>query len=264
MAIKQIIKRILYGEDPYNCDINWIKTIFYNLKWFPFKEAIKLPIYIYSHTKIYNSGKIVIKSPITTGMIKIGNIQIKTSQKTKLINHGVIDFEKGVEILGGTILVNDGEITLKENVYISEGCLIIIRQRLTIGQFTRIGFKSFISDSNEHFTINTETLEIAPIFKPITIGAYNWIGNTTYIKKGTVTPDYLIVASANSLLTKDYSKLFPPYSIIGGMPVKLLKQGYRRIYSSDNQRMLRDWYNKHPKDIYKLNDNYQNLDNFCC
>lgn len=264
MNIKRILRRIIYGEDPYNCDINWLKTFFYNFQWLPFKNAIKLPIYIYSNTRIYNNGKIYLSSPISTGMVKIGNIQIKTAQKTKIINHGIINFETGVNIAGGTILENDGIVSLKKNVYISEGCLIIIRESLTIGKYSSIGFKSFISDSDEHFTINIETHEIHPIFKSIIIGEYNWIGNTTYIKKGTITPDFLIVASANSLLTKDYRNVFPPYSIIGGMPIRLLKQGYRRIYNPSEQRMLRSWYSKHPNEIYRFDNKNQNLESFCC
>ena len=68
------------------------------------------------------------------------------------------------------------------------------------------------------------------------------MGNTTFIKKGVKTPDYFIVASPNALLTKDYTSM-PPYSVVGGSPVKLLKSGIRRIYNGEIEAKL----NKHFK-----------------
>lgn len=62
-------------------------------------------------------------------------------------------------------------------------------------------------------------------------------------KKGTKTPDYLIVASANALLTKDYTSL-PPYSVIGGSPAKLLKSGVRRIYNSNMEQKINQFLKK--------------------
>ena len=51
-----------------------IKTLLFNLHYFPFAEAIKCPIFIYKHTRLVQMKSIVIVSaPLKTGMIKIGH-----------------------------------------------------------------------------------------------------------------------------------------------------------------------------------------------
>ena len=50
------------------------------------------------------------------------------------------------------------------------------------------------------------------------------------------------MASANALLTKDYTDL-PPYSVIGGCPAKLLKTGVRRVYNTEKERVLNNFFN---------------------
>jgi len=64
--------------------------------------------------------------------------------------------------------------------------------------------------------------------KPVKIGDYCWIGNRSTIMPGTVLPERVIVA-ANSLLNKDYiEKGILPFSVIGGMPAKLLNTDIER------------------------------------
>ena len=50
-----------------------LKTIYFNLKYLPFIQAIKMPILI--SNKVYlrvTSGKVIIDSPIQTGLIQFG------------------------------------------------------------------------------------------------------------------------------------------------------------------------------------------------
>lgn len=50
-----------------------LKTIYFNLKYLPFKQAVKLPILV--SNKVYLKsllGKIIIECPISTGLIQIG------------------------------------------------------------------------------------------------------------------------------------------------------------------------------------------------
>lgn len=53
---------------------------------------------------------------------------------------------------------------------------------------------------------------------PVVIGDDVWIGRDVTIMRGRTISDGTIVA-ANSVLTKD----FPPYSIVGGNPARLIK-----------------------------------------
>ena len=64
--------------------------------------------------------------------------------------------------------------------------------------------------------------------RPIIIGNNCWIGNRTTINPGTIIPDFTIVTS-NSLVNKDYSDI-DPYTLIGGLPCKVIKSGIVRVW----------------------------------
>ena len=117
-------------------------------------------------------------------------------------------------------------------------------------------------DSDDHYTVDIANRQVSYNKKEIIIGKYNWIASHSYIKKGTKTPDYLIVASANALLTKDYTSL-PPFSVIGGSPAKLLKSGVRRIYNSNMEQKVNQFFKENPyTSSYKI-DNSIVLDDVC-
>ncbi|EPR69959.1 CatB-related O-acetyltransferase [Cyclobacterium qasimii] len=84
---------------------------------------------------------------------------------------------------------------------------------------------------------------------PINIGNDVWIGMNVSITSGINIGDGAVIA-AHSVVTKDV----PPYSIVGGVPAKILK--YR--FSSDiiNQLQKSEWWNK--PDQY-LKDNLSNF-----
>ena len=83
--------------------------------------------------------------------------------------------------------------------------------------------------------VDVDNRTILPNKCPITIGNFNWLGSHTFVKKGVVTPDYTITASPNTVLLKDYSRVVPPYSILGGSPAHLIGQGKRRVLNFYNE-----------------------------
>ena len=257
MSLAKIIKegvKLLLGYSFVRRRISLHKTFLFNAMAFGWRGIFKLPVYIYTGTKIYNVGKIHVTVPLKRIMIRLGGLDEKSQGVTKFMNYGTITFNGPTHICGCTIIENMGYITLGEYTRISDGCTLIIREKLTIGNYSRIGFQCFIMDSDDHYSIdiinNTSNRNSCPIY----IGNYNWIGNNTYVKKGCHTPDYLIVASANALLLKDYTDL-PPYSVIGGTPVKLLKSNLRRIYNLDQESFLNQYFKEHPEmDYYKYRD----------
>lgn len=127
---------------------------------------------------------------------------------------------------------------------ICECVRLLVDTEVTIGDFTRITFGCLVIDSEFHFVINMENGSVGTTRYPIKIGRYNWIGNTSVIKKGTVTPDYTIVSNG-SMLTKDYSDI-PKYSILLGVPAKLKATGFRRIYNDKVDKNLQDYFMSHP------------------
>ncbi|GHV49284.1 hypothetical protein FACS1894181_07800 [Bacteroidia bacterium] len=261
--MKEKLKTIFRKVSPYLFNwrgthkINLIKTIYYNFRIFPFHIAKKLPIYIHSGVKVYKMGKIRIEGKVTRRMITIGGYNLKAQGVSKILNKGEIIFKGPVRLGGEAIIENNGIIIFEGETIIGESCTFLIQRQLVIGKYTRIGFRCLWTDSDYHYMINVQTGEIKRNEKEIVIGKCNWIANTVTIKKGTRTPDYTI-AAANSLLLKDYTTILPPYSIIGGMPAKLITSGYRRIYNRKEEEWLSQYFNEH--DVPSFNLDLDNID----
>lgn len=219
--------------------INIIKTIWFNLKAFPFKVAIKIPVIIKSNVEIWNVGEIHL-TEVKRGMVIIGGDNIKGYGKVRFLNKGKIFVNCGkVIICRGCILENYGDIIFEGSVFISENTKLLIREKLVVGENVRIGFNSCIMDSNDHFLVDMDTLTISSMTEPIVIGSWCWLGCYTFVKKGTVLPNYIIVAAPFAVLCKDYSKMRPG-TIVAGSPAKQVKEtNLRIIFNSENEDIVR-------------------------
>lgn len=213
---------------------NWLAIFYFNFKMLPFKQAIKLPFDFYHHIRFENlSGKIIINSPhIYRAMIKIGG------RGSEMFPHSpaIIDI-KGTLLLNGITEIGNGcllriekngKLTFGNKVRIGAFSKIICENSITFGNEIGVSWESQIFDTNFHYTKEVNTEKIFPKTAPIIIGSYNWFGNRVNIMKGTTTPDNTIIAS-NSLLNKNYIET-PPYSILAGIPAKLVKSGVKRIF----------------------------------
>lgn len=262
--IKSIIKRILklfFGLSIPNQSINYFKTFVFNYIAFGWKGVVKLPVLIYGNTKLYSIGKIVINCELKKGLLSIGQYDCKSQGITKFLNFGEIIIDGYVEIGGCSIIENSGKILFKGYNRVADGSCLFIRDKFVMGEQSRIGFHSFVMDSDDHFTIDINDKSVHRNTKPIIIGKYNWLASNTFIKKGVITPDNLIVAS-NALLIKDYSSL-APYSVIGGVPAKLLKSGVRRIYNVHTEYLLLDYFKAHVKEDKFFFGDEENLESLC-
>ena len=76
------------------------------------------------------------------------------------------------------------------------------------------------------------------------IGNNVWIGNRCTINKGTVLPDFCVVASG-SYVNKDFSE-YGEKATIGGMPAKYIRSGYRRLFDRKKQQEVNDFFNDNP------------------
>ena len=238
--------------------VNILKTLIFNLRALPFKQAIKFPIYIYSDTKIISIGKIFIESDnIHKGMIRIGKRNFFAGFKTQFINSGEIHFKGKFLIETGTCINNTGTMILGKESRFCERCNILIVDKLSIGVSTQIAFETVIMDTDFHTIVNTNKGIAKKSYGEIKIGSYNWIGNRSMIKKGTITDDYTIVSSL-SMLNKDY-RGEEKYPLIAGCPAKVISYGWRRIYNYDNGYMIHSFFKNTGVETYKV-ENSENID----
>lgn len=240
------------------------KTIFFNFKSLPLRQACKLPVFIYHNTSLYRIGKIEIKSKrLPQGMIQWGKLGYKSQGNGKICNYGRIEFHGPVFFGGGCIIENSGTMRFMGDTQIGEGTLMLIRDYLEIGRYTRIGFLSFFMDSDDHFTVNMETQKVTRNKAPIVIGKYNWIANKTVVKKNTKTSDYTIIASSNTLLSKDYTEN-GEFCVLGGVPAKVIAKGIRRIYNYKAESELNEYFKSHKEaKSFQLNKTPEDLEKYC-
>jgi acetyltransferase-like isoleucine patch superfamily enzyme len=115
--------------------------------------------------------------------------------------------------------VEDGYISLGDDIRINRGCTITSYSKISIGNFTIIGEYSSIRDAN-HGMSKDEPMRYQPhSFSPIKIGNDVWIGRGCCILPGVSIGDGAVIG-ANSVVTKD----IPAYVIAAGSPAAILKE----------------------------------------
>ncbi len=243
--------------------INILSTLRFNIKAFGLAKGLRLPVFILGKIKMKSVGNIVVKCPLRPGLITIGvNHDTVAAPCTVFHNTGTVEVYGRVYLSFGSVFLNSGTVVFRGSNLIGKQCTFDIHQRLEIGHNVSIGYECHITDSDDHYVIDVNTHQVHRNAAPVIIGNFNWFGSNCFIKKGTITPDYLIVASPFSMLSKDYSSL-PPHTVVAGCPARPVKQGIRRIYNSREERTIAEFFRHHPEeDCYQL-DKDLDLDEFC-
>ncbi|OIQ17304.1 MAG: transferase [Flavobacterium sp. MedPE-SWcel] len=224
--------------------INWVKTLYFNFKKFPFSIAKKLPVFFYGKVKFQDiGGEVVIDAPIKRGMVGFGQPYEKMTVHKgtaeiaisgKLLFKGHVQFGKDY-----FLFVKEGAVAqFGHMASMATGGKVICTHKVTLGDYARIGSESQIIDTNFHPMIDTVTGEKFPMTASIRLGDYNYIGNRVSIMLGTTTPDYCTVAS-NTLCNKDYSE-YGNNVLIGGIPAKLLRENTSRDWEYEKE-LLNKW-----------------------
>lgn len=233
-----------YRKMKFSLKVNWIKTLYFNFKMFPFSIAKKLPVYFYGKVKFHNlSGEFIIDAPIKSGMIGFGQqyeIFSKSAGNAEIFIAGKVVFEGYCQFGLDYFLYVAKDAFLKMGSMSSLGTngKIICYNKIIFGNYCRIGFDSQVIDTNAHQMINSITNEKFPITSPIIMGNYNYFSNRVSILQNTITPDYCTTAS-NSLCNKDYTSLGENI-LIGGIPARLLKTNICRDWEGERE-MLNLW-----------------------
>ncbi len=254
----------MLGDFLHRNRVVFFKTIYFNMRSLPFKQAIKFPIFIYTKTEIISAkGNINIETDhLCPGLIQWGRFDLCRSQgKTRICNDGEIIFHgEGRIIRGCEICVfKQAVLDIGKNFFFGENTMIYCQERITIGKYLRLAYHSQIFDSDFHYSINMNTGEVHKKTKPVVLGDYNWIGNKCTIKKGTKTPNHITIAGSYSVLSKDYTKDIPAFSILGGIPAKLLVSGYSRLWNNELPRLreIDGWFARHENEktyVYNLDN----------
>lgn len=248
-----IISRILDSLDARLSQprLSLWRTIYFNFRTLPFKQAIKLPVFIYSgHRLFILSGKVKIEGSIRKGMIQIG----KNTESFSLCDRsGFIQINKGCTLkfrgpaklgVNTKLRLVSSDITFGKNTFIGTSVRIIANgSYIIIGEGSRIAFETVIMNSSFHYTYNEKKGCYSQMSNPIIIGNFNWIGNRSSITGNAHTKDFTIIC-AGSLVNKDFTSVEGLYPMLGGQPAKLIVSGIHRVFSHSVHEQVSNWFAK--------------------
>lgn len=233
--------RSFYHKIKFYYSVNWTKTLYFNFKKFPIEIAKKLPVFFYGKVKFTSiKGEVIIVGNVKRGMIGFGQpYEMNTMHKGiaevfiegKMIFNGHVQFGKDYFIY----LAQGGFCEFGHMASLGSNGKLICIEKVSLGDYCRIGSESQIIDSNFHQMIDSKTGEKFKITNPICLGKFNYFGNRVSIMQKTVTPNYCTIAS-NSLCNKNYSS-FGENVLIGGIPAKHLKSNISRDWEGEEEQL---------------------------
>lgn len=219
MSLRFILKRILSVP----------RSIWFNFRYLPFKEAIHLPIWIANNVRIRNlyKGGIELQGNVSIGIIRIGYHCADVIDTYSV--HTIIDIQKKGKLVfkgdahighGAVICIKEqGILTLGKNFAISGTTRLVCSQNIYIGDDVQFSWDTLVMDSDAHKIWDKNNIELINS-GTIKIGNKIWIAANCTILKGTDIKDNCVIAS-NSLLNKSYKY---PNRIIGGIPASEIKE----------------------------------------
>ncbi len=228
---------------------NLIKTLWLNFKMLPFRQAMRLPLYVYGRAEFRRmTGKIILDTDnIYSGMVKIGKRDYYVATAVQkciwtisgtMIIHGPIKFMQGSYVLvadKGTL-----EIGGRDGIF-GTNLRMFCFDRITIGRNVRMAWDIQIMDSSFHYIeLTNKDNQVPPLTKPIILGDNIWVGNRVTISKGSVVPSQTVIAS-NSMINKDFSNIEPD-SLLAGAPASVKATGFHRIFDVQREKELDKQY----------------------
>ena len=266
MILRKILKKIYFNVIVSSKRLNLFSTLYVNFSQFRFKEAIKTPVLIYGKCKIVSlKGKISFEMPCKKGLLVIGRTDpVRSLDCVSVLNiKGTLKLKGKVEIRRGihAQIDKDAELALGENAFLGDCITLICKKNISIGKNSCIGNNCTLMDTDFHYMVNLKSKSVHNATLPIEIGDNCWIAGYNVVKKGAKLPEGTIVAGPYSMVGKDYSTIIEHYSIIGGCPAKLIREGYRRIFNNKVQKMLHEHFSS-SEDSFVFSDDV-NLDLIC-
>ena len=219
-------------EKIWNTISTFLRSVYFNFAFLPFRQALKLPIWIERpafHFRGYRGDIVIDADDLHFKMIRLGyrynswypfngiNLQIVG----KLVFHGRCTIGNSASVYVG----NNGVIEFGDNVYIASKTRIICQKKIVFGKSTLIGWNSQIIDTDFHALLDIVSGRPTKILSPVIIGNKCWIASDCIVQKGTKLADNVIV-SAGSVVSGIFKK---ENVILKGNPAMEIAEGYKLL-----------------------------------
>lgn len=174
-------------------------------------------VFVGKHAEIKHCKHIFIGKSVSFGP----NIHIDALCRRRIYIGNNVTIKEGCIIEGYGVMRNLGEsLTIGNNVGISQYCFIAIRGNVVIGNDTILGPNvSIFSENHIADSVDVPIVKQGERRADVNIGNGVWIGTRAVVLAGVTIGDGAIIA-AGAVVTKDVA----PYTIVGGVPAKLIKE----------------------------------------
>ena len=212
------------------------KTIWFNFHYLPWRQAVKLPIFLYRAKILRAKGSITISGDISTGMIRLGEPTVSLYPSTGFIweNHGGRCSFAGKCVIGnasGISLGKHGNLIFGNNFGATAALKLIAYHHIEFMENVLVGWDAIIMDTDFHRMRNRETGTFTKGYAPVLIGRNCWIGCRCTILKGTHLPAYCTLAAGTTIGKKIDGE---GYKIISNTSeLKIVKENYYRELGND-------------------------------
>lgn len=235
--------------------INLRKTLYFNFKNLPFKQAIRLPFHFYGKVELENlDGEIILDiERISFGMIIFGGkheVVISPNVPTRIYNSGKIIFRGEAKFARGINLMvwKKGNLQFGKNFSIGSLSRIICFREITFKNNVLISWESQFFDTDFHFIKYDDVVK--DNCGKLLIEDNVWIGSRVTILKNTVIPYKTIIAS-NALCSGNYKQDSEKSLLLAGVPAKVIKYGVSYIMDKKYEMELFDYFNSNKNQIIK-------------
>ena len=125
-----------------------------------------------------------------------------------------------VALRDGVMLAGRGAMRIGDRTAINEGCLLTAMERVEIGADVMLAPRVSVLDvDHRHADRDTPISKQGYETAPVIIGDGAWLGAGVVVTRGVTIGEGAIVG-ANSVVTKDV----PPYTIVGGVPARIIRE----------------------------------------
>lgn len=205
--------------------INFIKTLYFNFRYLPLKQALCLPIYVTTNLGEIqlHRGQLILKEPYRKSVIigACGSAALQQFKSGIHLSKGATLIFNGMTVIAeGCVLRcdKDSSIEFGKDFYCNKNCFFRSSDKITFGDGCSLGWNVQINTNNGH-PVWSEG-DSFPIKGPVKIGNHVWITSNVIIGKNVDIANGCIIAQG-SVVSKKFEE---EKSLIGGVPATIIKK----------------------------------------
>lgn len=208
-----------------------LRSIYFNFRMLPFRQAIHLPILVSHRTRLENlGGSITIDAPcLRMGLIKIGFSTYQQTNfhtdRTRLNLRGTIVFCGESDWGAGCAIevAEDATLRLGNHSHIGPKTLIICHKGIIFGDYARCSWCCTFMDTDQHRLIDADG-RWCNEDREIVLHDHVWIGCHVVVAKGTQLPPFTTVGTGSIVFGKHQEER----TVLAGNPAVVIKHGLVR------------------------------------